>query len=160
MVSNVLFESRSEEWGTPQELFNWLDGLFHFTLDPCASESNAKCAKHFTIEDDGLSQSWRNENVFMNPPYGRDIGKWMEKAALSVQENALTVCLVHARTDTKWWHNWVVYADQIWFIEGRLKFEGGQYSSTFPSVIVVFAPIRTEGAPRVRFLSKKEWRRK
>lgn len=157
MVSSTLFESRSEEYGTPPGLFRFLDGLFHFTLDPCASVHNHKCQRYYTKQDDGLSQPWENEIVFMNPPYGREIGRWMEKAVLSArQHNCTVVCLVHARTDTQWWHKWAVQANEIWFIEGRLKFEGGRFSSTFPSVVIVFRPYVEE--VKVRFLRKESIR--
>ena len=136
MIHESLFSSRSEEYGTPIELYNQLNEEFHFTLDPCASKENAKCQKYFTKQEDGLKQSWDGERVFMNPPYGKNIKEWMIKASLS---KALTVCLIHARTDTRWWWETVEkYSKEIRFIKGRLKFVGGKYSSTFPSVIVIF----------------------
>lgn len=78
---NIHFSSQSNEWATPQEFFDDLNNEFNFTLDPCATKENAKCAKFYTKEDDGLSKSWDNEMVFCNPPYGREIGKWVEKAS-------------------------------------------------------------------------------
>lgn len=140
MVSKVLFESRSEEWETPQALFNYLDGIFHFTLDPCANDQNFKCAKYFTKEQDGLRQDWSHDVVFVNPPYGRDTAKWVKKSVQEMVRGATVVLLIAARTDTKWWHDWVCFADEVWFLKGRVKFEGGKYSSTFPSVVVVFRP--------------------
>ncbi len=131
-----LFTSRSEEWETPQALFDTLDREFDFTLDPCATKENTKCERFYTIEDDGLVQDWIGERVFMNPPYGRNISQWMQKLATS--ECQLGVALVHARTDTRWWHDWVEpYADEIRFIKGRVKFSA-QGSSTFPSVLVIY----------------------
>jgi len=146
MINPALYSSRSEEYGTPQSLFNELDAQFHFTLDPCASMENAKCVKFYTKEDDGLAQSWANERVFMNSPYGRDIKKWMEKAARSWnEEGALVVALVHARTDTRWWHDRVEpYATDISFIKGRLRFEGTKSSSPFPSVLIFYIPANEE----------------
>lgn len=77
--ANVHFSSKTHEWSTPQDLFDKLNEEFHFTLDPCATRENAKCAKFYTKEDNGLSQKWLGESVFMNPPYGREIGKWVKK---------------------------------------------------------------------------------
>ena len=135
--SGALFSSRSEEWGTPKALYDALDREFQFTLDPAATAENFKCAKYFTKEQDGLQQDWSKERVFLNPPYGSGIGKWMQKIATADCE--IAVALVHARCDTKWWHSWVEpYADEIRFVKGRIKFEGGKYSSTFPSVIVIY----------------------
>lgn len=77
----VHYSSKTNEWATPQDFFNQLDREFHFTLDPCSTKENAKCAKFYTQEEDGLAQSWDNENVFCNPPYGREIKKWVKKAS-------------------------------------------------------------------------------
>ena len=134
---NVHFSSQTVEWPTDQAVFNQLDYEFGFTLDPCATKENAKCAKYYTKEDDGLSRSWKGEIVFMNPPYGKEIGKWMEKAYRSAQEGAVVVCLIPSRTDTKWWHKYAMKG-RIRFIEGRLKFGGHITSAPFPSAIVVF----------------------
>lgn len=78
---NVHFSSKTNEWATPQDLFDKLNREFLFTLDPCATPENAKCAKFYTAEDDGLAQSWDNERVFCNPPYGRQIKDWVKKAS-------------------------------------------------------------------------------
>lgn len=98
----VLFSSRSEEWETPQELFEELQREFQFMLDACATWHNAKCTRFFDKRRDGLTQDWIGERVFMNPPYGKEIGRWMSKARRESQRGALVVCLVHARTDTRW----------------------------------------------------------
>jgi len=105
MTQTVHFMSKTYEWSTPQWLFDALDAEFKFTLDPCASLQNAKCAKYFTWVNDGLKQDWADHIVFMNPPYGREIRKWMRKAYESAQAGATVVCLVPARTDTNWWHD-------------------------------------------------------
>ena len=102
----------------------------------CATDDNAKCAKYYTEEMDGLSQEWRGV-CWMNPPYGRTIGKWMKKAYESSLEGATVVCLVPARTDTNWWHDYAMKGD-IEFIKGRLKFGGSKNSAPFPSAVVVF----------------------
>jgi len=130
---NVHFSSKTAEWETPQELFNFLDSEFHFTLDPCATRKNAKCKKFFSLKEDGLKQDWTEESVFMNPPYGRVIGKWVEKIA---KEGG--VALLPARTDTKWFHEFILGKAEIRFIKGRLKFGGSKNSAPFPSMICIF----------------------
>lgn len=136
---NVHFSSKSNEWTTPQHLFDELNQEFNFTLDPCATEENAKCSKHFTIEDDGLSKDWSNDVVFMNPPYGREIKKRIKKAYEESLNGATVVCLIPARTDTMYWHDFIFdKADDIRFLKGRLKFGNGKNSAPFPSAIVVY----------------------
>jgi site-specific DNA-methyltransferase (adenine-specific) len=138
-MTHPLFTSRTEEWATPQSVFDALDAEFHFTLDPASTDENAKCPKHFTESNSGLLQDWLGDRVFLNPPYGRDISQWMKKAATCGA--ALVVCLVHARTDTAWWHDWVMpYADEIRFVRGRLRFGDGKQSAPFPSCVVVYRP--------------------
>lgn len=136
---NVHFSSKSNEWTTPQHLFDELNQEFNFTLDPCATEENAKCSKHFTIEDDGLSKDWSNDVVFMNLPYGREIKKWIKKAYEESLNGATVVCLIPARTDTTYWHDYIFdEADDIRFLKGRLKFGDSKNSAPFPSAIVVY----------------------
>ena len=136
--SDAAFSSKSNDWATPHQTFNELDNEFNFTLDPCASHQNAKCEKYFTKEDDGLSQDWSNEIVFMNPPYGREIGKWVEKAYRESLKGAVVVCLIPARTDTKYWHNFIFPYAEIRFIKVRLKFGGSKNAAPFPSAIVIY----------------------
>lgn len=133
------FSSRSDEWATPRWLFAQLDAEFGFTLDPCATPENATCARFFTREQDGLKQSWVNEVVFCNPPYGRAIGRWLAKAWTESQAGAIVVCLVPARTDTRWWHEFCLRGE-IRFLRGRLHFGGAANAAPFPSAIVVFRP--------------------
>ena len=133
--NDVLFSSKNEVWETPQDLFDKLNQTYHFDLDVCALPYNAKCKDFFTPEIDGLKQVWDGKVCFCNPPYGRKIGDWIEKAATS---QALTVMLLPARTDTKWFHNWVLPYAEIHFLYGRLKFGGSKNSAPFPSMIVVF----------------------
>ena len=134
----VHFSSSTEEWETPQHIFDALDEEFHFTLDPCATHGSAKTERYFTKKDNGLHQSWKGETVFMNPPYGRAIGRWIKKALREGQHPDTTVvCLLPARTDTRWFHNLCVHGT-IWFIKGRLKFGGRPTSAPFPSMIVIF----------------------
>lgn len=134
----VHFSSKTDLWSTPTEFFNKYDEQFNFALDVCATDENAKCDKYFTEEIDGLAQDWTGYgNVWMNPPYGREIIHWMKKAYESSLEGATVVCLVPSRTDTKWWHEYAMKGD-IEFIRGRLKFGDAKNSAPFPSAVVVF----------------------
>jgi site-specific DNA-methyltransferase (adenine-specific) len=141
----VHFSSASDDWATPQGFFDALDGEFSFTLDVCASASNAKCANYFTRITDGLSQDWRGERCWMNPPYGREIKAWMAKAAEASRRGALVVCLVPARTDTAWWHEYATHADEIRFVRGRLRFGAAKHAAPFPSAVVIFRPQCPDG---------------
>jgi site-specific DNA-methyltransferase (adenine-specific) len=133
------FSSQKDDWETPQELFDQLDRMFHFTLDAASSDENAKCEKHFTAEDDGLKQNWGGEVVWLNPPYGRQIGKWVQKAFEEGQKpNTFIVCLLPARTDTAWFHDYCLPYGRIEFIRGRIRFCGSQYDAPFPSMVVVY----------------------
>lgn len=134
----ALFSSATDLWATPQAFFNEFDSLYDFDLDVCALPENAKCARYFTPEDDGLAQAWTGV-CWMNPPYGREIGKWMKKAYESAQAGATVVCLVPARTDTRWWHDYAMKGS-IEFIRGRLKFGTATTAAPFPNAIVVFRP--------------------
>jgi phage N-6-adenine-methyltransferase len=134
---SVHFSSNSVEWGTPQDVFDKLDAEFHFTLDPCATAENAKCKTFYTKSDDGLGKPWRGHRVFMNPPYGRVIGSWMRKAYQEYLVGACVVCLVPARTDTAWWHDFAMRGE-IRFLRGRLKFSGNKRGAPFPSAVVIF----------------------
>lgn len=138
--SKVHFSSKTVEWPTPQGLYDELDDEFGFTLDPCATDENAKCKKYFTEADDGLEQDWGEEVIFMNPPYGPGIGNWMKKAHASSLKGATVACLVPARTDTRWWHDYAMNASEIKFVKGRLRFGAAANSAPFPSAIVVFRP--------------------
>ena len=144
--NQVHFSSQTVEWPTPQGLFDELNEEFGFTLDPCATHENAKCKKYFTKEDDGLKQDWGKETVFMNPPYGREIADWMKKAYESSIKGATVVCLVPARTDTRWWHDYSMNASEIKFVKGRLKFGDAENSAPFPSAIVVFRPTTNQNS--------------
>ena len=135
---SVHFKSDSIEWETPQAFFDEWNARYHFTLDVCATPENAKCARFFTVADDGLRQEWTGI-CWMNPPYERVICKWMKKAWESSLTGAAVVCLVPARTDTRWWHDYAVKGE-IHFIRGRLKFGGHRNSAPFPSAVVVFRP--------------------
>lgn len=151
MINNGLFSSVSENWETPQAFFDLLDREFHFTLDVCASPKNAKCSQFFTKADDALIHHWVGV-CWMNPPYGRVIGDWIQKAHQEALQGATVVCLIPARTDTRWWHEDVMRASEIRFVKGRLKFLNRTLPSfrehqtfkvspaPFPSAVVIFTP--------------------
>jgi phage N-6-adenine-methyltransferase len=138
-MDEVLYSSRSEKWGTPQDLFDTLHREFRFNLDAAASTKTTKLERFYTKGDNGLVKSW-DDSTFLNPPYGRGIGLWMDKAAREGR-HITVVALVPARTDTDWFHCsvWGVAAE-LCFIKGRLRFEGGNHCATFPSVVVVYRP--------------------
>ena len=135
---DVHFSSKTDLWATPQSFFDRLDSEFNFTLDPCSDGNNNKCKRYFTKEDDGLVQDWGGETVFMNPPYGRVIGDWIKKAYKESLNGATVVCLIPSRTDTKYWHEYVMKAGEIRFVKGRLKFGDSSNSAPFPSAVVIF----------------------
>lgn len=137
---NVHYSSKTNEWTTPENLYKYLDSIYNFTLDPCTDGENAKCDKYFTIEDDGLKQDWSNDVVFMNPPYGRGIKDWIEKAYRESEKGATVVCLIPARTDTIYWHDYCMKSSSITLIKGRVKFGEGKNSAPFPSALVEFNP--------------------
>lgn len=140
-ISNALYSNRSDEWPTPLSFFQLLDKEFRFTLDPCATARNAKCRLFFTRREDGLAQPWGGHRVFCNPPYGRLMRQWAEKCYRSAQAGALVVLLAHARTDTRWFHDWVYgKASEIRFVRGRLRFGDGSQSAPFPSLVAVYRP--------------------
>lgn len=145
MPSRVLFASRSEEWETPQAVFDRLDAVFDFELDAAATPENAKCARYFTKADDALALDWSPyRRIWLNPPYGRGVARWMAKARAEALKNRLIVCLVPARTDTAWWHEHVHGRALTSFVRGRLKFSHpgrclkGGGSAAFPSALVVY----------------------
>lgn len=145
MNKDVMFSSKSEEWSTPQWLYDELNEFHRFTLDPCATKENAKCVKFYTKEDDGLSKDWGGERVFCNPPYGRKIAKWVKKCSEEAKKkNTLCVALLPARTDTAWFHDYIYNNDdaRILFLRGRLKFGNSINSAPFPSMIVTFGNIQ------------------
>ena len=136
---DVHYSSKTNEWSTPQDFFDELDKEFNFTLDPCSTSENAKCAKYFTVEDDGLKQDWSNDVMFMNPPYGREIKHWIKKAYEEHIKGATVVCLIPSRTDTTYWHDYIFgKASDIRFLRGRLKFGDSKNSAPFPSAVIIY----------------------
>ncbi len=116
MVNKGLFTSLTDEWETPQDLFDKLNKEFKFTIDVCATKENAKCKLFYSKKEDGLKREW-GVRCWMNPPYGRVIGKWVKKAYESAQKGALVVALLPARTDTKWFHEYIYNKAEIRFIK-------------------------------------------
>lgn len=134
MNTDVMFSSKTDMWETPAAFFRALDAEFHFTLDVCAVPENAKCRAFYTPEQDGLSQKWGG-CCWCNPPYGREIGKWVKKAA---EAECTVVMLLPARTDTAWFHDYVYGHAEIRFVRGRLKFGDSKNSAPFPSMVAIF----------------------
>lgn len=128
-MNRALFSAATGKWATPGEVYASLDAEFSFTLDPCPMDDAERI-----MEQDGLARSWAGERIFCNPPYGNGIGQWLAKA----READVAVFLLPARTDTRWWHDYALGADEIRFIRGRLKFGGSKNSAPFPSVVLVY----------------------
>ena len=135
-----MFSSNSGEWSTPQDFFDKLNWRFGpFDLDPCADSTSTKCTNFFTEAENGLLKNWEGFTAFVNPPYGRGIDKWIKKSyEESRKEGTKVVMLIPARTDTKYWHQYVMRADEVYFVKGRLKFSDSENSAPFPSAVVVF----------------------
>ena len=136
MNTELMFSSKTDMWATPQDFFDELDQRFHFETDVCALPENAKCKNFYTPAQNGLLQEWRGV-CWCNPPYGRELAQWVKKAATS---HATVVMLLPARTDTRWFHDYIYRKPHvdIDFIKGRLKFGGSKNSAPFPSMVVIF----------------------
>ena len=140
MNTKVMFSSKTDLWETQQDFFDRLDDEFGFDLDACALPQNAKCERYYTPEMDGLSQPWDGV-VWCTPPYGRNIGKWVQKAHdENKRNNNYIVMLLPARTDTRWFHDYILNKAEVRFIRGRLKFGGSKNGAPFPSMVVIFKP--------------------
>jgi phage N-6-adenine-methyltransferase len=140
LATRVYHRSQKYDWGTPWHVFTEYDAEFHFTLDVCATADNAKCPRFFSPEVDGLAQDWGDDICWMNPPYGNQIGAWMEKAYRSSLAGATVVCLVPARTGTLWWHEWVLEKAEVRLRKGRITFVGALHHAGFDSVAVIYRP--------------------
>lgn len=137
-VSKVLFSSNSDEWATPPEIFEQLNSEFDFNLDVCATDKNHKCQNYFTESENGLAQKWGGYRCFCNPPYSQ-IAEWVKKAhAESFNPGTVVVLLIPARTDTKYFHEYIQHRAEVRFIKGRLKFGASKNSAPFPSMIVIY----------------------
>lgn len=137
---SVHFSSVKMDWRTPRGVFDALHAEFYFTVDGCSTDENALLERHWTEADEPLLRSWAGERVFINPPYGRQIVRWMEKAWTKQNAAQVIVGLVPSRTDARWWHDYVMGAAEIRFVKGRLKFGESATSAPFPSCIVVWRP--------------------
>lgn len=144
MLNDSLFSSAKHDWGTPKPFFTRLNAEFDFEIDLAATEDNALCPAFFSPAQDSLSQTWTTspgKAAWLNPPYGSSIPAWVEKAYRSSVENGATVVvLIPSRTDTAWWHDWAMKADEIRFVRGRLRFEGAPSSAPFPSSVLIYRP--------------------
>lgn len=131
--------SKTDNWATPQDFFDKLNEEFHFTLDPCANEENHKCDLFYTKEQDGLTKDWGGHVVFCNPPYGKEIADWVRYSYEQSQKpNTTVVMLIPARTDTRYFHDYIYGKAEIRFIKGRLKFGDATTAAPFPSMVVVY----------------------
>ena len=142
--TETMFSSKTGEWSTPQDFYDELNWEFSFLMDPCATHENHKCVEYYTEEEDGLA--YENEwygTTFMNPPYGRDIKHWVRKAYEQSKHNII-VGLLPARTDTRWFHDYIYGKAEIRFIKGRLKFGGHKNPAPFPSMVVIWRPDEEE----------------
>lgn len=143
-LSPGLFSSEKLDWCTPQAFFDELDAEFHFSLDAAATYKNSKCVRCWTPETDGLIQPWDifGGSVFCNPPYGREIKKWIRKAHDEAQKGITIVLLIPARTDTSYFHDYIYGKADLRFIRGRLKFTDDNgvaaKSAPFPSMLVIY----------------------
>jgi len=135
----VMFSSKSDEYETPLAFYKKLDKNHNFTLDPCATDLNHKCVKYYTMQQDGLNQSWSGESVFINPPYSQ-ISRWVDKAIDELPKTQRIVFLIPARTDTKYFEKLSSYAYRTLFVKRRLKFGGMSTPAPFPSAVIVLKP--------------------
>lgn len=138
-----IFSHATDEWETPQDFFDELNRIYHFDLDVCATEQNAKCKRFFNSKQDGLKKSWGGATIWCNPPYSNII-EWCRKATEEQQNGTTTVMLVPARTDTKWFHQYVWQKPNVdvQFVRGRLRFGGSNQNAPFPSMVIVFRGIQ------------------
>lgn len=129
-------------WETPPEIFFRLNRVFQFELDVCALPDNAKCRLFFTPDMDGLRREWAPKICWLNPPYGRAISAWLQKAWEESQRGATVVALLPGDTSTRWWHEWVQGRADVHPLRGRVRFVGATGSPNFSSVIAIYWPAR------------------
>lgn len=138
MINKALFSSNSDEWATPSDVFDRLNNEFNFNLDACATDFNRKCENYFTQAENGLKQSWGGYRVFCNPPYS-NISEWVKKAYYeSYKADTLICLLIPARTDTRYFQEYILHRAEIRFIKGRLHFNNSKTGAPFPSMIVIY----------------------
>lgn len=137
-MDRIVFSSKTDEWETPQDFFDKINELMHFTLDPCSTDENCKCQKHYTIKDNGLEQDWSGEIVWCNPPYS-DLKNWTRKCWEEAQKGVKICLLIPARTDTRWFHTYCFNPmTEVVPIQGRLKFSGSKYNAPFPNLLICY----------------------
>ena len=142
LAANVHFQSDKDDWETPDLLFQHLNDEFNFDLDAAATRDNSKCDVLITPEMNALTSDWgQGKTIWLNPPYGTALLRWLQKASAAGWYNTV-VCLLPSRTDTQWWHDYVMQAAEIRFIRGRVTFKGAPSAAPFPSCIVIFQPGR------------------
>lgn len=137
MDTDLMFSSKDQTWYTPPEFVDALQKKYPFELDVCATEETAKCDLFFDPEIDGLRQSWGKRVCWMNPPYGRELSLWIDKAIEQAKQGATVVCLVPARIETKWFHRAWDACAEVYFVRGRIKFGGADHGAPFPSAVFV-----------------------
>ena len=125
----VHFSSMRLDWKTPKAFYEKLNEEFHFTFDPCPANPTF----------DGLNIEWGGIS-FCNPPYGREIPKWIKKGYEEYLKGKTVVFLIPSRTDTSYWHDFIMKATEIRFIRGRLKFDDQPNPAPFPSAVAIFKP--------------------
>lgn len=136
-MNSVIFSSSRQDWRTPAHLFSLLDSEFHFTLDVCADSDNALTEDYFSISNSCLDHEWFGR-VFMNPPYSRNVGRFVKKAFLEIPHCEVIVMLLPVRTDTSWFHDYILNKAEIRFIRGRLRFSDSSSFAPFPSMIAIY----------------------
>ena len=152
-VAKAMFSSASDDWPTPKDFYDQLDAEFGFVLDACASTTNHKAPHYYALDHadptrrDGLAGDWAADarvhggSAFCNPPYGAQIGAWMARAAQTARDGATVVCLVPARTDTRWFHDHVLAEGaEVRFVRGRLKFGNAKTGAPFASLVIIYRP--------------------
>lgn len=138
MNTKAIWSSNSDEWATPQDFYNKLDEEFDFDLDPCANDANHKTKEYFSTDDDGLSKNWGGHRVFCNPPYSQ-ISKWVKKCYEEAHKpGTIVVLLIPSRTDTRYFHDYILHRSEVRFVKGRLKFGDSKNTAPFPSMVVIF----------------------
>lgn len=137
-INSSWYASSSDEWATPQDFYDRLNDRYHFTLDPCASETNAKCTKYYTKVQDGLIKDWSGEVCWVNPPYGSETKKWVKKCFFESLKGTQIALLIPARTDTSYFHDFILGKARLEFVRGRLHFNDGEQGAPFPSVVAFY----------------------
>ena len=142
--NNGMVSSKRNDWETPAEVFDYFNKIFNFDLDAAASYENTKCRQFFTEKDNALERDWPTygERVWLNPPYGKGMSRWITKAQQEADKGPLVVCLLKHATETKWWDTIIESQATVIRIRGRIKFSGNKVNAPFPAVVVIFWPHR------------------